>query len=155
MDSDIPSVAPSAPQPSRRQLYGQTLPGETRSHMTAEALQHCTNTEELYDLKSKLGEDAGVLYIKKYKYREMYSNIGHKETCLVCAQNNTLLMVLLKSPPKDLSTPRFPSPGERKGLAYPLAMGSYPETDVISSYVCCDCCAHTLIRGIFPSMTRK
>lgn len=107
----------------------------------------CQNVHDLTRLKAKLGDDAGVLFIRGYKYVEEYSNVGFKDTCPICGQDGALLTALLKLPPKDLSTPGFPKHGDRKGLAYPLAMGSYPETDVLSSYICCDSCAETLVRG--------
>jgi hypothetical protein len=103
-----------------------------------------TKVRDLARMKSKLGKDAGLLYVKGYTCSE---DSGFWETCSICGQDNVLLTVLLKFPPSGLSTPGFPSPGERKGLAYPLAMGSFPETDVLSSYVCCDSCAQTLIQG--------
>ena len=105
-----------------------------------------TNAEDVSRIKTKLGVDAGILFIKDYKYHEEYSNVGYKETCPICGQDQVLLTVLLKSPPKGLTTPGFPRPGERKGLTFPLAMGSYPETDILSSYVCCDSCAQTFVR---------
>jgi len=104
----------------------------------------CTNMLELRNMKNELGENAGVLYIKAFK--EEISDTSHRADCPLCGQDGILLIALVKAPPKDLVTPGFPSPGQRKGLVYPLAMGSYPETDVLSSYVCCDSCAFTLVK---------
>ena len=107
-----------------------------------------TNRFNLHDLKSSLeGECNGVLYIQRYKYRQGYSSDGVLGTCPACKERNVLLVFLLKSPPTDISTPNFPQPNARKGLAYPLAMGTYPETDILSSQVCCDSCANTIIHG--------
>ena len=103
---------------------------------------------DLLTLKSLLKEDnAGALYIEQYKYRPGPSNDGFERTCPVCEEEDVLLVFLLKSPPTDISTPMFPQPNARKGLAYPLAMGTYPETDILSSQVCCDSCAYIMISG--------
>ena len=138
---------PSRRKPYHAQLSGQASTAANRNHVDLKASSRCTNIWDLSQMKLKLGEDAGALYIKGYKYQEEYSNVGFLEICPICHQQDVLLTALIKAPPKGLSTPGFPSPGERKGLVYPLAMGSYPETDVLSSYVCCDSCAYTLIRG--------
>jgi hypothetical protein len=41
---------------------------------------------------------------------------------------------------------QIPRPGSRSALTFPLAMGSFPETDIISSYLCCDACSTHLVR---------
>ena len=107
-----------------------------------------TNSFQLYELKRTLGKDAGVLYIKGFK--EDFSSACIKGGCPLCSEDDISLMALIKAPPKDLVTPGFPSSGERKGLVYPLAMGSYPETDILSSSVCCDSCAFTMISQKIP-----
>lgn len=111
------------------------------------ALPIGNNFRALAGMKSKLGKDARVLYVKGYKRSEGLPDSGFWNTCLICGQEDVLLTALLKSAPSDLSTRDFPSPGERKGLAYPLAMGSFSETDILSSHVCCDSCAQILIQG--------
>ena len=107
---------------------------------------NCTGSHELSKLKTKLGDAAGILYVKRYIYQRVPTSIGYEETCPLCNHDDVLLMALLKSAPQGLSTLGFPTSCEQKGLAYPLAIGSYPETDVLSSYVCCDSCAYTLTR---------
>lgn len=140
-------MTPPNSQTRHPKMYGSWSTAEARHSWGLKAPSRPTNLSELERMRAKLGEDAGILFIKGYRYEEEFSDPGFKDTCLVCGQDNVLLTVLLKLPPKGLSTPGFPSPGDRKGLAYPLAMGSYPETDVLSSYVCCDSCAQALIRG--------
>ena len=99
-------------------------------------------------LKRKLrGENAGALYIQHYKYQQTIDSEDRLEgTCPICDENETLLVFLLKLPPSHITTPSFPRPNDRKGLAYPLAMGTYPETDILSSQVSCDACAYTIIK---------
>ncbi|MCJ1262859.1 hypothetical protein MMC22_002729 [Lobaria immixta] len=147
MDWTTTSYLPSRPKPHHAQLSGKAFITATRNHVDLKASSRCTNIWDLTQLKLRLGEDMGALYINGYKYQEGYSNVGFMEICPICHQQDVLLTALIKAPPKGLSTPGFPSPGERKGLVYPLAMGSYPETDVLSSHVCCDSCAYILIRG--------
>lgn len=134
---------PSRPQPSHSQLYGH-------AHPLIQSLDpsfRCNSVHDLARMKSKLGKDAGLLYVKGYTCSGELQDSGFWETCPICGQDHVLLTVLLKRPPSGLSTPGFPSSGERKGLTYPLAMGSFPETDLLSSYVCCDSCAQTFIQG--------
>ena len=101
---------------------------------------------DLPTLKSRLtGENAGTLYIQQYQCRPGDSIV--EGTCPICEECDVMLVFLLKSPPTDITTPNFPQPNDRKGLAYPLAMGTYPETDILSSQLCCDSCAHTLVQG--------
>lgn len=101
---------------------------------------------DLSIVKSRLvGENAGALYIPQYQYQEGDSVV--KGACPICGENDLMLVFLLKLPPTDLSTPNFPQPNNRKGLAYPLAMGTYPETDILSSQLSCDSCAYALVQG--------
>ncbi len=140
---------PSAPRPGHRFLSGPTVEATVPSqldskHSIREVLSHF----DLPTLRSLLkGDNAGALYIEQYKYRPGPSNDGFEGTCPVCEEEDVLLVFLLKSPPTDISTPMFPQPNARKGLAYPLAMGTYPETDILSSQVCCDSCAYIMISG--------
>jgi hypothetical protein len=66
--------------------------------------------------------------------------------CSLCAHADSLLVLLFKKPPLNLYTNGFPRPGSRSVLAFPLAMGCFPETDIISSYICCDACSTHLVR---------
>lgn len=88
-----------------------------------------------------------LLYIPGYRYNRMEdSDLAFEGKCTFC-QEQGLLLLLLKAPPRDLTTPGFPQPGSRIGLVYPLAMGTFPEVDILSSHLCCDSCAAALIRG--------
>ena len=115
------------------------LPSETRDSFGIDSFN-------LPALKSTLmGENAGALYIQQYQCRPGDSIV--EGTCPICEECDVMLVLLLKSPPKDITTPNFPQPNDRKGLAYPLAMGTYPETDILSSQLSCDSCGHTLVQG--------
>ena len=86
-------------------------------------------------------------YVKGYGSRWRGSSDSRVDAkCPLCGEEEILLILLLKKPPENLSTPGFPGPGEGKHLAYPLAMGTYPETDLLSSCMCCDSCADTLLK---------
>ena len=106
-------------------------------------------TNRVFDLlavKARLvGENAGALYIPQYQYQQ--GDSVFEGTCPICGENDVILVFLLKLPPTDISTPKFPQPNDRKGLAYPLAMGTYPETDILSSQLSCDSCAYALVQG--------
>jgi hypothetical protein len=88
-----------------------------------------------------------ILYIPGYRYdRGSASAVGLEGTCPLCRSPDSVLSLLLKRHPVDISTPGFPSPNSRAGLAFPLAMGTFPETDIISPFVCCDSCAYHLVQ---------
>ena len=80
------------------------------------------------------------MYITGY-YRED----GFTEDCPICMEKNVLLVLLLKKPPNTVTTPEFPLPDSHIRLTYPFAMGNFPETDIVSTNVCCDSCAQTII----------
>lgn len=143
-DSYSKSRAPYAPKLQRRQLpeFANSVPDWIPKEWRHSGC--CTNMLELRNLKYELGENAGVMYIKAFKDDNSDTSVG--ADCPLCGQDGVLMIALVKAPPRGLVTPGFPSPGQRKGLVYPLAMGSYPETDVLSSYVCCDSCAFTLVK---------
>ena len=150
--SEVQQFPPSSPilTPPAPRLTNRLIPGH---HSAATATQPGTRDSpsvimdsfDLPTLKSTLrGENAGALYIQQYQYRLGDSVV---ETCPICEERGVLLIFLLKSPPTDIVTPNFPLPNDRKGLAYPFAMGMYPETDILSSQVSCDSCAYTLVQG--------
>ena len=93
-----------------------------------------------------LEEELDVIYIPGYQLPELEPTNGFvlKGECSICGEENVTLAIMLKAPPKDFQTPDFPAPGSRRKLAYPLAMGFFPETDVISSRICCDACAYAM-----------
>ncbi|KAF2174439.1 hypothetical protein K469DRAFT_756735 [Zopfia rhizophila CBS 207.26] len=45
---------------------------------------------------------------------------------------------LFRKQPSHLKTPGFPALGESSTPAFPLAAGNFPETDIISTNICCD-----------------
>ena len=65
--------------------------------------------------------------------------------CMLC-HTSSVLAILLKMPP-DISTPNFPRKGSLSPLAFPLAMSSYAETDVVSFFLPCESCAFYLARN--------
>lgn len=66
--------------------------------------------------------------------------------CCLCGNFTSPLALLLKKADPNLRTEGFPSPGSRSRLAFPLAMGNFPETDIISTFVCCDPCSYVVTR---------
>jgi hypothetical protein len=90
---------------------------------------------------------SSYLYIPGYRYdRGSASAAGLEGTCPLCNSPESVLSLLLKKYPLDITTPGFPSPNSRAGLAFPLAMGTFPETDILSPFVCCDSCAYHLVQ---------
>lgn len=66
-----------------------------------------------------------------------------KGRCMLC-HTTSALSLLLKLPPA-VQTLGFPAEGQAAKLAFPLAMGNFPELDVVSYFVCCDACALHLV----------
>ncbi|KAL8671288.1 MAG: hypothetical protein Q9168_004209 [Polycauliona sp. 1 TL-2023] len=65
---------------------------------------------------------------------------GH---CSLCGEDNVPLAILLKAPPADCETEGdFPAPNSQCDIKSPLAMGNFSETDIISSFLGCERCAH-------------
>lgn len=69
-----------------------------------------------------------------------------KGRCDLCAAETSVLALLLRVQPEKTDTPHFPAPGARSKLVYPLTVGNYPETDIVSSFVACDPCSYRLVR---------
>jgi hypothetical protein len=66
-----------------------------------------------------------------------------KGRCMLC-HTASALSLLFKLPP-PVETPNFPTEGQGVKIAFPLAMGNFPELDVLSYFVCCDTCAAHLV----------
>lgn len=67
--------------------------------------------------------------------------------CSLCGDLTSLPALLLKKPDPNLRTQALPAPGSQTRLAFPLAMGNFPETDIISSFVCCDPCSYFITQA--------
>ncbi|KAF2464726.1 uncharacterized protein BDR25DRAFT_94904 [Lindgomyces ingoldianus] len=64
--------------------------------------------------------------------------------CMECRSNTSVLTLLLIPPNSQQVTQNLPKFGNLSKLVYPLAMGNYPETDIIMNFVACDGCANIL-----------
>ncbi|KLP09064.1 uncharacterized protein Y057_3340 [Fusarium fujikuroi] len=67
-------------------------------------------------------------------------------TCPICREPNSIQALLLRASPKENKTPQLPSPNQMLKLTCPLALGNYPEVDIILPLTCCDGCAFLLLR---------
>jgi hypothetical protein len=65
--------------------------------------------------------------------------------CMLCKEH-AVLVILMKSPP-EINTTNFPTSGSYSPLAFPLAMSSFAETDIVSFFLCCDSCALYLVKN--------
>jgi hypothetical protein len=77
-----------------------------------------------------------------------------KGQCMICAGGDSVLALLLRKPnvAEGLSTANFPPIGSSSSLRYPLTMGNYAETDLISSLLACDPCSFRIAnKGRLPS----
>lgn len=101
---------------------------------------------------SKAGADADPLSDVIPLFTNGFFKIGEpdssfEETCNLCASPNSTLVFFLRQPPSKLSTPGFASANSVSKLTYPLAMGNFPETDILSKYICCDSCSFLLAQS--------
>ncbi|KAH9206549.1 hypothetical protein DL95DRAFT_528367 [Leptodontidium sp. 2 PMI_412] len=61
--------------------------------------------------------------------------------CSICQVAVAWFTILLKRPPAGSDTPGFPPPSSRAEIAFPLALGDFRETDIISNLTCCPSCS--------------
>ncbi|KAF4943730.1 hypothetical protein FGADI_13201 [Fusarium gaditjirri] len=66
--------------------------------------------------------------------------------CSLCHYDGAVLAILLRAPPAGRPTVGFPREGDNAQIAFPFAIGSFAETRVLSTFVCCDPCAFHLVR---------
>ena len=67
--------------------------------------------------------------------------------CALCEDDGSPLALLLKAKPADCETEGgFPAPNSHAEIKFPLAMGNFPETDIISDFLCCEKCAYFIHR---------
>lgn len=64
--------------------------------------------------------------------------------CPRCGRDDRVLVLLLGDCAGDSRTESFPPPQSSSKLFYPLTMGNYPETDIISTTIRCDLCSSKL-----------
>ena len=64
--------------------------------------------------------------------------------CPLCGNQDVTMVLFLRNQPSQVRTPGFPASKSFSRLAFPLAMGNFPETDILSSYSCCDSCSFLL-----------
>lgn len=83
------------------------------------------------------------LYTPNYRRRTNYHpELDIRGYCCLCGASTSPVALLLKKPDPNLQTEGLPPPGSQARLAFPLAMGNFPETDIISTFVCCDPCSY-------------
>ncbi|KAF7554765.1 hypothetical protein G7Z17_g2637 [Cylindrodendrum hubeiense] len=72
-------------------------------------------------------------------------------SCPKCGRSGEVLAIFLTAPVTANITENIPLPGSLSKLTYPLTMGNYAETDIISNTLVCDSCAAEIARcGVTP-----
>jgi hypothetical protein len=89
-----------------------------------------------------------LLYMKGYKLGSGPAAAQpFRGNCELCEDNSSPLALLLKAKPADCGTEGgFPDPNSHAEIKFPLAMGGFPETEIISSFLCCEKCAYFIRR---------
>ncbi|KAL9131758.1 MAG: hypothetical protein Q9217_000363 [Psora testacea] len=83
------------------------------------------------------------LYTPSYRRKVgYYPEPDVRGDCCLCGVSTSPVALLLKKPDPNLQTEGLPPPGSQARLTFPLAMGNFPETDIISNFVCCDPCSY-------------
>ncbi|RYP63304.1 hypothetical protein DL771_009336 [Monosporascus sp. 5C6A] len=77
--------------------------------------------------------------------RSIAENSEFTGTCMLCSESDTVLALLLREPPCSVATPGFPLLQSSSKVAFPLAMGNFAETDILS-LICCDACASVPVK---------
>ncbi|KAH0536476.1 hypothetical protein FGG08_006657 [Glutinoglossum americanum] len=125
---------PAAPVPAKRPLTHRFRPPR----------------EETYETWTKSATDPQIrhlLYTPEFRNK----NGSFTGTCPLCGARNTTLAWLFHAQLTQLNTPGFPPLWSSSNLAFPLAMGNFPETDILSATICCDpCSAFCVNLGISP-----
>ena len=82
-----------------------------------------------------------VLYTRGYRLDEdsMYATGGFD--CPLCGAVVTHMALLFKLPIPGPETPGLPKASSFSTIMYPLAIGNFRETDIISDFICCDACS--------------
>ncbi|KAI1311475.1 hypothetical protein F5Y03DRAFT_382199 [Xylaria venustula] len=93
------------------------------------------------DLKSN-----DQLYLSNSGFLRPSSSMPNfSSTCPECGKSDVLALIL-SYPPTSPVTENFPELGSLTKLIYPLTMGNYAETDVISDTIACDSCSAKMAR---------
>lgn len=94
---------------------------------------------------TQYSSDQPYLYTPNYHRKPVdEKEIDPHGYCRLCGVDSSPLALLLKKLDPNLQTRDLPPPGSRARLAFPLAMGNFSETDIISTFVCCDPCSYSI-----------
>ena len=99
--------------------------------------------EPAQESSQKVGSD--FLFLPGFRRGSSTTNQDFVGRCMLCHGSSVLAILLTTSP--EISTPNFPRRGSLSRLAFPLAMGGFAETDVVSFFLPCDACALYLVRN--------
>lgn len=67
--------------------------------------------------------------------------------CPKCGKVRAVMALLLRARDQSIATKNLPPINSTSKLVYPLTMGNYPETDIISNTVVCDSCAAAMVKA--------
>ncbi|OAL40247.1 hypothetical protein AYO20_00667 [Fonsecaea nubica] len=110
----------------------------------------CFTATDLTTSKGALPAQLLVKTIREnYSYIPGFSVIPHTGLaavkCPCCNDHTQTWALLLKAPPEGIHTQGFVPAHSNCQVKYALAMGGYPETDIVSAFICCDPCAFALL----------
>lgn len=87
------------------------------------------------------GPSSKLLYSRGYCLNDV--KMVNRQACLcsLCGTRGSYFALLLKRPSGGDRTPGFAQPYSHSDLLYPLALGKFRETDIISNLTCCERCS--------------
>ncbi|KAL9574075.1 hypothetical protein ACKAV7_001851 [Fusarium commune] len=120
---------------SFRRSRSRKLPGKRRSHARSRSPS----------LRRSTRDPILIPGFERFKSLDKASN-ELRGQCALCHYDGAVLTILLRAPPTGRPTVGFPREGDNAQIAFPFAIGSFAETRVLSTFVCCDSCAFHLVR---------
>ncbi|KIW10038.1 hypothetical protein PV08_11814 [Exophiala spinifera] len=115
--------------------YLSPLPPETSLSATQQTFRRVD--------RSSYSENLSIPGFRKPQFQKDF----FRGRCPRCGREDRVLALLLGPCAEDGRTENFPPPQSSSRLFYPLTMGNYPETDIISTTIRCDHCSSRLLKN--------
>ena len=119
--------------------------GYTIEHAPIRRISAISNYYYETDQEISQNDEPDFLFLPGFQRGSSSTKKEFVARCMLC-HGTSVLAILLKTSP-EISTTNFPRRGSLSRLAFPLAMGGFAETDVVSFFLSCDACALYLIRN--------
>lgn len=138
---------PLSPLPSRQGMqyrqYAQPTMSFHKPVAGAAAYYKDARSYQPADAAANQEDDPPCIYFPRYRKKVGYCpDQDPLVDCSLCGASTSPVALLLKRPDPNAQTEGLPPRNGQAKLAFPLAMGNFPETDIISTFLCCDPCSY-------------